>query len=86
MIEQLHRGAHWRGTLRIALVVVACLVALITLSSLFIGLFTDWRFLGFPFAFYIVAQGGFVIMIALVFWSAGQQERVDRKHGAAEEI
>jgi len=86
MIEDDHRGAHWTSTKTNAAIAIAILVGITLLAGSFAGLFASWSFLGFPFAFFLAAQGGFIMMIVLVFWSSGVQEKTDRRHGASEEI
>ncbi len=81
-----HRRLHWQGTKFNALIAVAILVAILLFASLFSGLFSGWNFLGFPFAFYLGAQGAFIMMIILVYWFFARQEKTDRAHGASEEI
>ena len=86
MIEHIHRGAHWRSTKNNVLIVIGVLAALLLTMSLFIGFFAGLRFLGFPLQFYLVAQGGLILMIILMFWSSSRQDQIDRRHGAAEEL
>ena len=86
MMESDHRGLHWQGTRANTLIAIGILMAIITMASLFAGLFASWSFLGFPFAFYLAAQCSFILMIILVYWSMGRQEKTDRRHGASEEI
>ena len=86
MIEADHRGKHWQGTKANAFIAISTLAGILAAASLFAGLFSSWTFLGFPFAFYITAHGAFILMIVLVFWSSGRQEKTDRRHGASEEL
>jgi len=86
MIEADHRRLHWQGTKVNAFVAIAILMGIILFAGVFAGLFSSWSFLGFPFAFYLAAQGAFVMMIILVYWFLGRQEKTDRRHGASEEI
>lgn len=86
MIEADHRRLHWQGTKLNALIAIAILLGILFFTSLFSGLFSSLNFLGFPFSFYLAAQGAFVMMIILVYWSFGRQEKTDRRHGASEEL
>jgi len=86
MIEADHRGAHWKGTKTNAAIAVGILAGILLISGSFAGLFHSWFFLGFPFTFFFAAQGAFIMMIILVYWSTGRQEKTDRRHGASEEI
>nr|WP_181706990.1 DUF4212 domain-containing protein [Chthonobacter rhizosphaerae] len=40
---------------------------------------------GFPLGFYMAAQGSLIVFVALLFWFAGAQDKIDREHGFAEE-
>ena len=86
MIESEHRGVHWRSTKTNALLSIGILIGILITVSLLSDFFTRWHFLGFPFVFFLAAQGAFILMIIIVFWSAGRQEKIDRRHGASEEI
>jgi len=41
--------------------------------------------LGFPLGFYMAAQGSLIAFVVLLFWFARSQDKIDRKHGVAEE-
>ena len=41
--------------------------------------------LGFPLGFYMAAQGSLIAFVAMLFWFARAQDRIDREFGMAEE-
>ena len=41
--------------------------------------------MGFPLGFYMAAQGSLIVFVALLFWFARAQDKIDREHGFAEE-
>lgn len=41
--------------------------------------------LGFPFGFYMAAQGSLIVFVAMLFWFAKAQDRIDREEGVAED-
>ena len=86
MIEPDHRGAHWQSTRANAFIAIGLLAVVLALASIFSGLLSGVHFLGFPFSYYLAGQGAFILMIVLVFWLSGRQEKTDRRHGASEEI
>ncbi|WP_428423561.1 DUF4212 domain-containing protein [Methylibium sp.] len=45
----------------------------------------NFRFFGWPFSFYMAAQGSLVIYVFLVWYYARVMNRLDREHGLAEE-
>jgi len=40
---------------------------------------------GFPLGFYMAAQGSLIIFVALIFWYAFRQNRIDEEFGVAED-
>jgi putative solute:sodium symporter small subunit len=43
-------------------------------------------FLRFPLGFYLLAQGLLIGIVAVCFWSASAQERIDRAFSESEEF
>jgi putative solute:sodium symporter small subunit len=43
------------------------------------------RIAGFPFGFYMAAQGSLIVFVAMLFWFAKAQDKIDREEGFAEE-
>jgi putative solute:sodium symporter small subunit len=41
--------------------------------------------LNFPLGFYMAAQGSLIVFVVMLFVFAWQQDRIDRKHGVAED-
>ncbi len=86
MMDASHRGAHWKSTKTNAAIAIVALAGILLLVSIFASITGGGRFLGFPLSFYLAAQGVFVALIILVYWSTGRQEKIDHRHGASEEI
>ncbi len=40
---------------------------------------------GFPLGFYMAAQGSLIVFVALIFWFAWKQNKIDEEFGVAEE-
>jgi putative solute:sodium symporter small subunit len=40
--------------------------------------------LGFPLGFYMAAQGSLIVFVALIFWFARAQDKIDRECAVAE--
>lgn len=64
----------------LAPVLILCFIAPSVSDSL-----NQYHFLRFPAGFYLLAQGAFLIFVALIFWIDLRQEDVDRKLGASED-
>ena len=86
MIEKEQRPAHWRETRLLMAVVVTALGGAIFLLALTSGLLDAVTVLSFPLGFYATAQGVLIALVVVAYWFAGRQERLDRRHGAMEDM
>jgi putative solute:sodium symporter small subunit len=41
--------------------------------------------LGFPFGFYMAAQGSLIVFVILCFWNAKAQDKIDDEFGVSDE-
>jgi putative solute:sodium symporter small subunit len=74
---------YWRRTLRIT----AALLAIWFVVTFVVAFFAhDLRFgfFGWPFSFWVAAQGALVVYVLLVWVYARCMERLDREHGVTE--
>ncbi|MFZ3141506.1 DUF4212 domain-containing protein [Polaromonas sp.] len=80
---ELHRR-YWRKTL-----VVTALLLLVWFAATFgvayFARFLDFRFFGWPFSFWMGAQGALMIYCLIVGFYAWYMNRLDAEHGAADE-
>lgn len=79
--------AHWVRTRRLtfsALVLWAVVSVLIHLLVVALDMVTV-PLLGLPLGFYVSAEGSLIALVALLFWLAAHQDRIDREHGVAED-
>ena len=77
------RRRHWQSTLRWT----AALLAVWFAVSFVVAWFArDLRFsfFGFPFSFWVAAQGAPIVYLLLIWAYARAMNRLDREHGAAE--
>lgn len=81
--EQAHRVRTRRLTIA-ALALWAVCSVLIHLIVVALNTVTV-PMLGFPLGFYMSAQGSLIALVALLFWHARHQDRIDREHGVAED-
>jgi putative solute:sodium symporter small subunit len=78
------RLRYWRKNLRL----IAALLALWFFVTFVIGWFArelDFRFFGWPFSFWVAAQGALIVYVVIVWYYARTMDRLDREHGVAEE-
>jgi putative solute:sodium symporter small subunit len=74
---------YWRRTLRIT----AILMVIWFFVTFVIGYFArslDFNFFGWPFAFYMGAQGSLVVYVAIIFYYARYMNKLDQEYGVDE--
>ncbi|MHA1164145.1 MAG: DUF4212 domain-containing protein [Alphaproteobacteria bacterium] len=86
MIDDEQRPRHWIYTSLLAIGAVGVILACVFLLPLLVVEFNYGTFLGFPFGYYMAAQGVIIGLIVLVYWMAIRQETTDQKFGASEDL
>jgi len=82
-LTERHR-AYWRQNLRIT----AILMAIWFFVTFVIGFFArdlNFTFFGWPFSFWVAAQGALIVYVGIIWYYASYMNRLDQKHGVAEE-
>jgi putative solute:sodium symporter small subunit len=85
MTEQERAKAHWSATSRLTLTMLAVWAFFSFFIHMFAGSLNGIKILGFPMGFYMAAQGSLIVFVAMLFWFAKAQDKIDREHGFAEE-
>jgi putative solute:sodium symporter small subunit len=78
------RRRHWRTNVRLT----ALLLAIWFFVTFVLGWYArelDFSFFGWPFGFWVTAQGALIVYVAIVWFYARRMERLDRECGVAEE-
>jgi putative solute:sodium symporter small subunit len=78
-------GEHWRRTRNL---MITSLVIWFIFSfgiHFFVGVLNQFVIGGFPLGFYMAAQGSLIVFVALIFWFAWKQNKIDEEYGMAEE-
>ncbi len=86
MIDDEQRPRHWVYTSILAIGAVVVILGCLFLLPLVVDALNTGAFLGFPFGYYMAAQGVMIGLIVLVYWMAIRQEETDRKFGATEDL
>jgi putative solute:sodium symporter small subunit len=84
--EQPGRDRHRRRTAFLAAFSVVIAVGAVAVVVAATDRLDELGFLRFPLAFYLLAQGLLIGIVAICFWSAGAQERIDRAFSESEEF
>lgn len=75
---------HWRKTRRFTVALLTIWFAVTFLTIWFARDLQSFTFFGFPFSFYMSAQGAMLIYLILVGFYAWRMDRLDRAAGAGE--
>jgi putative solute:sodium symporter small subunit len=75
--------AHWRSHLRL-IAVLLVLGALVSFGVSFFARALRFPFFGWPFSFWVAAQGALFVFVGIVWWYAQRMEALDRRDGVAE--
>ena len=84
MEDSENRRQHWRKN-RIAIAVLLSIWFLVTFAVSFFARSLSFTFFGWPFSFWVGAQGALGVYVAIIGFYAWYMNRLDRLHGVAEE-
>lgn len=82
-VSENHRR-YWRKNLR----VTALLMIIWFVVTYGVGYFArelSFTFFGWPFSFWVGAQGGLVVYVVIIWFYARYMNKLDQEHGVAEE-
>ena len=75
---------YWSRNLRITAILLA-IWFVVTFVVSFFARDLNFNFFGWPFSFYMGAQGSLVIYMAIIWYYAHYMNKLDQEHGVAEE-
>lgn len=84
-VTEERRKEYWRRTLRITAILLSIWFLVTYVVIWFAVPLNQFTFLGFPFAFYMGAQGSLVVYVVLIVFYAWYMNRLDREFGVSEE-
>ena len=79
-----HHAEHWPRTRKLMLVTLGVWFVFSYLVHWFADALNNYSFLGFPLGFYMAAQGSLIAFVALLFWFARAQDKIDEECGVQE--
>lgn len=82
-IPENHRR-HWQRNLQLTAALL-CVWFIVTFVLVFFARDLDFRFFGWPFSFWVAAQGALLVYLGLVAYYAWAMSRLDHENGVAEE-
>ena len=77
------RQRHWRSNLRVTAVLLM-LWFVVTFVVTYYARELSFRFFGWPFSFWMAAQGSLVVYCLIVWFYARYMDRLDIRHGVQE--
>ena len=75
---------YWRKNLRITGILLAIWFT-VTFVLAYFARDLNFNFFGWPFSFYMSAQGSLIVYVLIIGFYARYMNRLDREHGVAEE-
>jgi putative solute:sodium symporter small subunit len=75
---------YWRANLRITAVLLA-IWFLVTFGIGFFARDLNFTFFGWPFSFWVAAQGALIVYVVIIWYYARHMNRLDQEFGVAEE-
>ncbi len=84
-IDKATAEGHWNKTRNLLMVTLAIWAVFAFVLQLFVGALNQIVILGFPFGYYMAAQGAELAFVILIFWFASRQNRIDTEFGVAED-
>jgi putative solute:sodium symporter small subunit len=77
--------AYWNETRRLMFIHLGVWIFFGYIVHMFVNVLNNITIIGFPFGFYMAAQGSLIAFVVMLFLFAKQQDRIDRKYGVAED-
>lgn len=84
-VTEERRKEYWRRTLRVTAILLSIWFVVTYVVIFFAVPLNQFTFLGFPFAFYMGAQGALIVYVVLIVFYAWYMNRLDREFGVSEE-
>lgn len=75
---------YWRKNLRITGILLA-IWFVVTFVVAFFARDLSFNFFGWPFSFWVAAQGALVVYVLIIWYYARYMNRLDQEYGVAEE-
>ena len=78
-------AAHWAKTRTLMWICLVIWAIFSFVIHMFVEALNGISIFGFPFGFYMAAQGSLVVFVVLIFWFSARQNAIDEEFGAAED-
>jgi putative solute:sodium symporter small subunit len=82
-LTETHRH-YWQKNLRVTAILLA-IWFVVTYVVSYLARDLSFTFFGWPFSFWMGAQGSLVIYVGIIYFYANYMNKLDQEHGCAEE-
>ena len=86
MIDEEQRRRHAKKSLHLLWLTLGLFGLLAVIIPLIAPLLNGYSFLRFPLGLFLITHGAVAAMIAVIYWAAVRQDRLDRRHGLTTEL
>ena len=76
---------YWQRTSTLMWIMISLWAVFGFIIHMFVSPLNGIKIAGFPLGFYMAAQGSLIVFVAMLFWFAKAQDKIDREEGFAEE-
>ena len=76
---------YWKKTSNLMMLMIGLWIFFSFVIHFFVTPLNNIKILGFPLGFYMAAQGSLIVFVAMLFWFAKAQDKIDRECGVAED-
>ena len=80
-VDKATAKAHWAKTSSLMLLVLGIWFFFSFVVHIFAPSLNGIRILGFPFGFYMAAQGSLIVFVVALFWFGKRQNQIDEEFG-----
>ena len=77
--------SYWQRTSSLMWLMMGLWIFFSFIVHMFVTPLNGIKIFGFPLGFYMASQGSLIIFVAMLFWFAKAQDKIDREEGVAEE-
>lgn len=76
---------YWRKNVSLTMILLAIWFVVTYIVGFYARELSEIKIAGFPFSFYMGAQGALVIYVIIIFYYAARMNRMDKEYNVAEE-
>jgi putative solute:sodium symporter small subunit len=79
------QDSYWKETSSLMFLMMGLWLFFSYVIHFFVTPLNNIKIAGFPLGFYMASQGSLIAFVAMLFWFAKAQDKIDRESGVAED-